>query len=450
MTSRRDQLQSYQFMNQRVISAFVMRETDPAQSPLRRGIGALFGGLMVAILVAAGFGIYGILTRTGTDRWRADGTVVVERETGASFIYLRDRLTPTLNFASAKLAAGRPNPPVYRVSAKELTDVPRGVTIGIAGAPASLPAPARQVRLPWTMCTVPGAEPPSVLLISSAGPAATDLGERGLLVTADDDIHLVVQGRKHQIRNARTTVPALFGAAQPIPVGTAWLNALPSGADIAPIPVGDRGDRSAAAPDFDNGDVLVTNTGSGQQFWLILDDGRAPITPLQQAVLEAAFPGEPDEISVNELTRIPESDALKDDPATQGPAAVPQLAPLAQGETACAITREAAKAPALTVGGSPAGFAAAIPTAGAERDGQPLADAVQVPAGRFALVRAPGGFLLITDTGTCHAVPSADILAMLGYSAANAIEVPPALVGTIPAGVTLDPAAAVKPVTNIN
>ncbi|MEU4427313.1 type VII secretion protein EccB [Actinoplanes sp. NPDC024001] len=451
MTSRRDQLQSYQFMNQRVVSAFVMRETDPAQSPLRRGIGALFGGLMVAILVAAGFGIYGILTRTGTDRWRADGSVVVERETGASFVYLRNRLNPALNFASAKLAAGRPNPPVFRVSAKSLTDVPRGVTIGIAGAPASLPEPSRQVRLPWTMCTVPGNEAPSVLLVASAGPPGAALGDRGLLVTTGDDIHLVTQGRKHQIRNPRVTVAALFGAAQPVRAGAAWLNALPSGADIAPVGVDDRGDPSAAAPDFDNGDVLVTNTGSGKQFWLIVDDGRAPITALQQAVLAAAFPGEPEEISVNELTRIPESDALNgNDAAAQPPAAVPSLAAVPPGQSACAITREAAAAPEVTVGGSPAGFAAAIPTTGAEADGQPLADAVQVPAGRFALIRAPGGFLLITDTGVRHAVPDADVLAMLGYSAGNAIVVPPALVSAIPAGVTLDPAAAVKAAPTVN
>jgi hypothetical protein len=115
MATRRDQLHSYQFMSQRVISAFVMRETDPAQSPLRRGIGALFGGLMIAILIAAGFGVYGIITKNGTDTWKADGSVVVEQETGASFVYLNGKLNPALNFASAKLAAGRPNPTVYRV-----------------------------------------------------------------------------------------------------------------------------------------------------------------------------------------------------------------------------------------------------------------------------------------------------------------------------------------------
>ncbi|SDT65057.1 type VII secretion protein EccB [Actinoplanes derwentensis] len=448
MTSRRDQLQSYQFMNQRVISAFVMRETDPAQSPLRRGIGALFGGVMVAILVAAGFGIYGVLTRTGADQWQQDGAVVVERETGAVFVYLNNRLNPALNFASAKLAAGRPDPQVFRIAAKSLTGTPRGVTIGIPGAPASLPDAGRQARLPWAMCGVPGNDPQSILLVGAAGPPGTPLGDRALLVTDRDVVHLIWQGRKHPVVDPDTTVQALFGAVQPTRMGVAWLNALPSGADIAPITVNGRGNGSDAARGFDNGDILVVQTGSGQQFHLILNDGRAAITALQQAVLNAAFPDQPRQISVNDLNDIPESRALPPaDPATRGPDRVPALAPLGTGESTCAVTSDASKPPAITVGGSATAFTAAIPTTGTADGGRPLADAVQVPAGRFALVRVPGsgGFILVTDVALRHAVRDEDTVTRLGYPTSLAFEVPTALINSIPAGVTLDPAAALKP-----
>ncbi|MEU4560878.1 type VII secretion protein EccB [Actinoplanes sp. NPDC023936] len=446
MPSRRDQLQSYQFMNQRVISAFVMRETDPAQSPLRRGIGALFAGLMVAILVAAGFGIYGVLTRTGPDRWQTDGSVVVERESGASFVYLRDRLHPALNFASAKLAAGRPNPQVYRVAAKSLTDVPRGVTIGIAGAPASLPDAKQQARLPWTMCAAPGGQPRSVLLVGSGGPAGDPLGDRGLLVAGDPagGTNLIWQGRKHLIRNARVTVPALFGAVQPIGVGVAWLNALPAGPDIEPIDVDGRGDDSDAVDGFDNGDVLFNETANGRQFYLVLDDRLTPITALQQAVLEAAVPGDPQEISAADVARF-DPRPLDPDAAVRGPPSVPELASLAAGEAACAITGDAAAPPSLTVGVPATGLDAAVPTGGATQGGRALADAVGVPAGRFELVRAAGGVQLITDSGVRHALSDPDVAALLGYRPENAIDVPSALVNAIPAGVTLDPAEALKP-----
>ncbi len=435
-------------MNQRVISAFVMRETDPAQSPLRRGIGALFGGLMVAILVAAGFGIYGVLTRTGADQWRQDGAVVVERETGAVFVHLNDRLNPALNLASAKLAAGRPNPQVFRIAAKSLTGTPRGVTIGIPGAPASLPAPAQQARLPWAMCGVPGNRPQSILLVGATGPAGTPLGDRALLATDQDTVHLIWQGRRHPVIDPDTTVQALFGAVQPIRLGAAWLNALPSGADIAPITVNGRGNPSNAAAGFDNGDILVVETGSGQQFHLILNDGRAAITALQQSVLNAAFPARPQQISVNDLNDIPESDALPPaDPATRGPDRVPELAAVAGGESTCAVTTDAAKPPTISAGGPATAFTAAIPTTGTAEGGRPLADAVQVPAGRFALVRVPGsgGFMLVTDVALRHPVPSEDAVTRLGYTAAQAFAAPTALINSIPAGVTLDPNAALKP-----
>src|SRR3954451_5937863 len=144
MASRRDQLHSYQFLTQRVISAFVMRETDPAQSPLRRGIGAAFAGVMIAVIVGAVYGVIGILTGTGTDAWREEGSVVVEKETGAAYVFSQGKLHPTLNYTSALLAAGRPTPPVFRVAAGSLGDVARGVTVGIPGAPASLPKADRR------------------------------------------------------------------------------------------------------------------------------------------------------------------------------------------------------------------------------------------------------------------------------------------------------------------
>jgi len=197
-----------------------------------------------------------------------------------------------------------------------------------------------------------------------------------------------------------------------------------------------------------NGDVLTTKTGSGDQFYLVLDDGLAPITPLQQAVLNARFPATPTPITINAATQIPVSTRLNgQDALTQAPATPPRLATANPGETICAVTHNAAKPPSMSIGGSPAGFAGAVPTSAATATGRALADAVLVPAGRYELVRVPGsgGYTVLTDAGVRHAVPDANALAMLGYAPAAAISVPTALVNRIPAGVTLDPAAATKP-----
>ena len=255
-----------------------MRETDPQQSPLRRGVGAIFGGLMIAILVAAGFGIYGIVTKAGSDRWQADGAVVIEKETGASFIYRQGKLHPTLNYASAVLASGRPDAPVFRVPGNSLASTPRGVTIGIPGAPNSLAPASKHIGLPWTICSAPSGDDTGrtvetvSLVVSRAPVGGRSLAEEGVL-----------------IRDARNVVPALFGEVNAAPVGPAWLDALPAGNAIERVAFSGRNQPSSEVDGWAIGEVLVAQTGSGPQHYLVLDDGLAPITELQRRILRAEF-----------------------------------------------------------------------------------------------------------------------------------------------------------------
>lgn len=462
MATRRDQLHSYQFMTQRVISAFVMRETDPQQSPLRRGIGAVFAGVMVTILVGAGFGIYGIITNVGGDRWKTDGAVVIEKETGATFVYLRGMLHPALNYTSAILAAGQPSPQVQRVGGRSLAGTPRGVTVGIAGAPDSLPKPQHRVGLPWTVCATPGADASGgavsrvSLLVAAAPSGGRRLTDEGLLVeeTVTASTYLVWHGRRHLIQNPRAVVPALFGAVRASPVGAAWLNSLPAGGDIARIPVNGHGEPSPAMPDRRIGDVLIAQTGSGPQRYLVLADGLAGITPVQEALLNAEFPAEPTPVPVSTVTSAPVS-ARQLAPGDAGPpGSTPALVAPAGEDGLCAVTSDATAPPAIWVGGTVAGLDTATPTTGASPDGVPLADRVLVPAGRVATVRAmtsptatTGPYYLISDLGIRYAVPAAAVLETLGYPAQDAIDVPAALVSRLPAGPTLDPAAAALPAT---
>jgi len=460
MATRRDQLHSYQFLTQRVISAFVMRETDPQQSPLRRGIGAVFAGVMVAILIAAGFGIYGIITNVGGDKWKTDGAVVIEKETGATFVFSGGVLHPTLNYASAMLITGRPGPRVFRVGGAALDETPRGVPVGIPGAPTSLPPAKRRVGLPWTVCATPdadgagGAASRVTLAVAAAPSGGRRLGEEGVLV-ADAELeltYLVWHGRRHLVQSPRTVVPALFGAVSAAPVGTAWLNALPAGADIARISVDGRGRPSPSLPDRVIGEILATETGSGTQFWLVLPDGAAPITPLQQAVLNAEFPAEPTPVPVATVTNGPISARRLPAGDTQPPESPPPLVAPAGGDGLCAVTGDPAAPPAVWTGGTVPGLAAAIPTPGASPDGVPLADGVLVPSGRVATVRAKasptapsGPYYVVTDLGLRHSVPTPAVLESLGYPPEQVVDVPATLIGLLPAGPTLDPAAAARP-----
>jgi type VII secretion protein EccB len=461
MATRRDQLHSYQFMTQRVISAFVMRETDPLQSPLRRGVGAVFGGLMVAVMVAAGFGIAGIITKVGGDKWKADGSVVIEKETGASFVYLGGALHPTVNYASALLAAGRPNPSVFRVAGKSLGSTPRATPVGIPGAPNSLPTANRRVGLPWTICARPGADnsgrtiSTTMLAVAVAPAGGRRLTDEAMLVK--DFQHgttwLVWHGRRFHLQDSRTVVAALFGAAGTVPVGTAWLDALPAGTDIAPITVDRTGQPSAEVPGRKIGDVLVTQTGSGPQHYLVFNDGVAPITELQQTILAARSPVQAQQVAAGDITGLPRSDLLGQVGGDgQPPTSPPTLSRPGAGEQICAVTGDATTTPVVLVGGTVPGLDHALPTGSASVEGTPLADRVLVPSGRVATVRAlaapsarSGPYYVVSDLGIRYPVSSAQVLPALGYSPEQAVDVPASLVARIPSGPTLDPEAATRP-----
>ena len=470
MPTRRDQLQSHQFLTQRVVSAFVTRETDPAQSPLRRGIGAVFAGVMIAVMVGAGFGVYGLLTKIGGNSWKADGAVVIEKETGASFVYQGGRLHPMLNYTSALLATGSPGHPVFRESAATLRSVPRGNLLGIPYAPDSLPDAGHLAAGPWTLCTrVPdsSSSPTTTLALAAAAAGAHPIADDGLLVRdpQTSSTFLIWHGNRYRV--ADSLMSGLFGVVTPTPVGTAWLNGIPRGPDIAPLSVPGSG-RSAAAPQYSVGELLANQVGSGgQQFWMVLDDGLAPITELQKDIAVSQGADKPKPISVPDTNTLPHSDRLSSHDPVPLPTAPPHLATQADPADQLCVEFGAGQAAATTQGGAIAQAGATAPTAatvtvgGAVLSGTPtragtatgtvLADQVSAPPGRAELVRvqtaggATAGYYLITDLGIRYAIANDSVLNILGFTADKATPEPDTLVRLIPSGPALDPAAAAAP-----
>lgn len=465
MTSRRDQLQSYQFLLQRVISAVVTRETDPAQAPLRRGVGAAFVGVMVAIILAAGFGIHGLLSKVGGDQWRSDGAVLVERETGAAFVYGQGTLTPVVNYTSALLLSGKAPPQVFTVARAALDGVPRGTVRGIPNAPAALPAAGGVTHPPWALCSAtvqdeagrPVAR--TGLLVGRGAPGGRDLADAALLVRdpATGSVHLVWHGHRHRVVSPQTVVASVFGArAAATLIGTAWIDGLPEGEQLGPLPVPGRGQASPAVPGRRIGDLLVTAVGVGRQYYLVLADGLAPVTAVQEAVLAGQYPITPREVPEAAANRLPASRALDatGNRAPPLPADPPELAdPSAAGTAVCAEYTDPRSAPRLVVAADPGPALQGVRTPGRTSTGTVLADAVSVPAGRVAVVRTvtspndPGGaYCLVTDTGLRYPVADAGVLPMLGFAPRDATGLPAGLVNRVPAGPALSPDAAARAV----
>ncbi|MGH3729312.1 MAG: type VII secretion protein EccB [Micromonosporaceae bacterium] len=491
MATRRDQLHSYQFMIQRVVAALVMRETDPAQSPFRRAAGAIFAGVMVATILVAGFAVYGLMFPGGNMRWKTasdqDGgrpVVIVEEETGATYVYMNGTLHPMENYTSAILlgkvgasggqtSASRQNAggPFY-VSRDSLAGVqiPIGVRMGIPGAPDSLPSQKNLISGDWTLCsqpkrTVSGGEELETVMVVGARPSPYQnvAGEGVILVEEAETTkkYLIYQSHRFEILEQDDMFSA-FGldSHTPLKVSTAWLSALPVGQEIKALDLPDAGEPSDAKPDTTVGDIFRVQTN--EQYFVALKDELAVITEFQARLLQASTGSEFGElIPADPATKSPSRELLPEvsEPDVKAP---PESATMNMEEpdsarATCAIFGNRGNPPVMVHSGSLSAFkGAGVVTELRGDEGTQLASRVVVPTGRGALVwtsqspddRTAATLGLVTDTGKFYPLSSQEVVSMLGYDLKTVKPgwMPSSLVGRLQAGPTLDRAAASDPV----
>ncbi|MFG1653130.1 type VII secretion protein EccB [Micromonospora sp. NPDC049275] len=450
MPSRQDQLHSYQFSVQRAVAALVMRETDPAQSPFRRLAGAGLASVLVAAIGLGGFALYGLFAGGGTG-WRDPGAVIVEKESGARFVYREQKLHPVLNYTSALLIVGADRSKTVLVSRRSIDGVPRGLPLGIADAPDSLPAPGRLAAAAWTVCSTAGGEDPrSALLIGTEPDGGRSLGDDALLLRhPDGGLHLVWHQHRYLIRDPNRVLAALATTrSRSVPVAPALLNALPAGVDLAPPALPGEGQASTRVPGATIGQVyLVRNSGGGRQYAVALDGGLAGITELQAGLLLARTgQGESEPMTLGRFAALPTMPDL----APSGPTAPPPVPPrLASSDDAAICARVGDDGGAGEVlSGVRLPDLAAVPRT-APSGGAALADHVVVQPGGGAVVEAAaapgasgGAVSVVTDLGRRYVLADREVLAMLGYRDVRPVRLPAGLVSLVPAGATLDPAAA--------
>ena len=156
MQTRRDQLQAYRYQVRRVLTALLGSDPDSPEQPMRRVTTATLSGVMVAVLALVGAGFYGKVRGGSPSKWQQAGVLIVERETGSRYIYTDQQLHPILNYTSARLLLNTATVPTVQVARKSLEGAARGATVGIAGAPDSLPDAKHLIAGPWSVCAQPG------------------------------------------------------------------------------------------------------------------------------------------------------------------------------------------------------------------------------------------------------------------------------------------------------
>jgi type VII secretion protein EccB len=452
MQSRRDLFQAHRLMTQRASLALLRGEPDIPDQPLRRLNVAAFSGLLVAVIITALFGVWGLLSRGGSTLQNQPGTLVIDKETGTPFVFCEQGkdLCPAVNYASARLALQSTTLNQQTVSQAAIAHFARGPLIGIPGLPQPLPDSGLLIRQPWSVCTqtavgVAGTQTTTTLAggIQTGG---QPLAGGALLTQALGQDWVIWNAQRMPIQPAM--LAALSTSQQPIAVPSVWLNALPQGPAFAPPVIADEGATvTGPAGPARVGQVYQVSAAGSTQYYVMLQGGLARISQTQAELLDfepsAPTPASlsPSQVSGRlSAVTVPSGGLPSSVPAVVTPGASAPLCVAYSGGGAIPA-RQVATGGRMAPGGVPTGVAGDV-------------DQVALPPGAGALVAADPGtgpdpgvisYFLIAD-GRRYALASTEVAGMLGYSLSQAVLLPAGVVDLVPAGPALDPAQATRPV----
>lgn len=313
MASRRDELNAYTFAKRRTVAAFLQPSATGTEEGAPRPLRAVLPGVIVGTLVLAGFGAWGMFKPQAPKGWDAPGTtVIVGKQSTTRYVVLstkvngkdQTRLHPVLNLASARLLLDPQKFKVIQVEDKVLDagKPPRGPIIGIPYAPDRLPAKDDAAKAKrWAVCQQPGGNGQGVqtaaFVLADREAGLMDDGRK-----VNDNQVLYVQsggavkerylvdstGTKYKFPegspDAGKITNALVGTgALPQQVTDEWLATLNSGDPLEfpklPGTAGvDAGVQGLATADNKVGLVLLAQTGSGTQHYVVLPGKVAPVS----------------------------------------------------------------------------------------------------------------------------------------------------------------------------
>ena len=119
--------------------------------PGRRQTLAVVASVSAALVICLGALLYSFISPAGQV---GDSPIIADRDSGALYVRVGDKLYPALNLASARLITGRPDNP-HLVRSSQIAELPRGPLVGIPGAPSNF-GPTNPASSSWLVCDTVG------------------------------------------------------------------------------------------------------------------------------------------------------------------------------------------------------------------------------------------------------------------------------------------------------
>lgn len=191
LPTTRSQVSGHRFMRRRVEHGLIYGDIRMIHDPLAARRRSAIFGLVAVALIAAGSGLFAWL-RPNPDPGAA---AILRASDGAMYVRVGEAVHPVTNLTSARLIAGTAEEP-QRVGEERLTEMPRGVPLGIATAPAMF-APGDAEDAVWSAC-----EDPSSVTVVAGQPIAELADGQAVAVTQGEDEWMLTKGGRAKLPSA--------------------------------------------------------------------------------------------------------------------------------------------------------------------------------------------------------------------------------------------------------
>lgn len=325
MAKRQDELAAYNFARKRTVAAFLAPSPGGSEEGAPRPMRTVTPSLALGVVLVIGFIAYGVIKPAAPAGWDTAGEyIIVDSDSTTRYVVLPDKsakggkvLHPVLNYASAKLLLDKGKGSVLEVSGSEIdkSGIAHGATIGIPYAPDRLPSASdAQKAKTWAVCERPasgGGSDNSIdraVFVLDAGDAKTlddsgkvDSGEALYVKDSKSGLEYLVDGKGNRFllggksglgptEMAQLRSAVIGGRADAQPVSREWLNTLNDGGAIT-FPTVTGGGRPTSLTGLPAeartvGRVLKAEDAQGEQYYVVLQNKIASITPFVAALLK--------------------------------------------------------------------------------------------------------------------------------------------------------------------
>ncbi|MEU0539013.1 type VII secretion protein EccB [Nocardia sp. NPDC005978] len=314
----RHQISGWRFLLRRLEHALVRRDTSMLDDPGRGRSTALTIGIALACVCIAAAAVLAFFKPA---KLIGNARVVADKDSGAVYVRIGDRLHPALNLTSARLIAGSPDKPV-QVSGAEISKFPRGPLVGIPGAPATL-VDQPDTESTWAVCDSAqlGAAAPvnpetGLPTAARAGVVTTAIGaplnidqstgrqlqaDQARLVRGDDTVWLIYRDPETESGVVRAAVsltdtPVLLAlgidaTAPVLTVSRGLLDAIPEAPPLRAPEIPGFGESMTLSSGYTApvGTILaVSNPGAEASFYILSNSGAVRVSSVLAAMIRNA------------------------------------------------------------------------------------------------------------------------------------------------------------------